>query len=81
MTNLELQCATILREARSATHGVVVLTNDPAKARATFYRVRKMLGDVDLAEIQIRVSPNDTEHELWLINRSGIGPTFSPNAA
>lgn len=67
---LEVQCLAVLRAASSAQFGVVLRTSNAAKARATLYRIRKDLGDVALAAIHIRVSPDDSEHELWLLRRS-----------
>jgi hypothetical protein len=71
----------ILNAALTSALGIVVRTNDAAKARATLYRVRKLLGDVELGQLQIRVSPDDSEHELWIIRKTEVGPTFDPNAA
>lgn len=70
MSPLEQQCVSILQAATQATHGIVVHTNDPARARATLYRVRKLVGDSEFNHLMIRVSPDDTEHELWIIRNS-----------
>lgn len=70
MNSLEMQCVTILQAAASAEYGIVLKTNDPAKARATLYRVRKDLGDTELAKLMIRVSPDDSEGELWIIRNA-----------
>lgn len=70
MTALELQCAAILKAASEAEVGIVVHTNDPAKARATLYATRKLFGDSEFKNLTIRVSPDDTEHELWIIRNS-----------
>jgi hypothetical protein len=64
---LDQHCITILYAVASSGFGLVIYTDDPVKARYTLYRVRKEVGDVVLANIQIRVSPNDSEHELWLL--------------
>jgi hypothetical protein len=72
MNMLETQCAMILQSFLSSTCGQVLRTNDPIKARATLYRVRKLLGDSELASLHIRVSPDDSEHELWLVKRSAM---------
>ena len=71
MTPVELQCIEIMRSALTATYGLVVFTNDAAKARATFYRARQLLGDREFSTLQIRVSPDDSEHELWLLRTQG----------
>jgi hypothetical protein len=70
LSPVELQCSVILNAAISATFGLVVRTNDPYKARAMLYRVRKELGDTELAGLHIRVSPDDTEGSLWVIRRN-----------
>ena len=75
----EVQCSIILTEAASATFGLVVKTNDPYKARAMLYRVRKELGDTELAGLHIRVSPDDSEGAIWIIRRSQAAP-FSISA-
>ena len=62
----------ILYEALSAEFGLVLRTNDPTKARATLYTARRELGDTELAPLMIRVSPNDSEHEIWLIRKDRI---------
>jgi hypothetical protein len=72
---LETQCAHILNTAKDATFGIIVKTNNPTKARAAFYRTRKLLGDVELDPLHIRVSPDDSEGELWIIRRSEA-PSF-----
>lgn len=77
-SQLDLQCTTILYAASSAELGLVIKTNDPYKARQSFYKVRQTLGDADLAGLQIRVSPNDPEHEIWLLRRAApTGFNFS----
>lgn len=70
MTALELQCAAILRAASEAHVGIVVHTNDVARARAMFYRVRKLLGDTTLDQLSIRVSPDGPDNELWIIRNA-----------
>ena len=69
MTPTETQCAMILDAAKASAYGLVIGTSNAAKARASLYRVRNMLGDTELRELQIRVSPDDSEHELWIIRR------------
>ena len=75
----EVQCAIILAEAASATFGLVVKTNDPYKARAMLYRVRKEVGDVEWQGLHIRVSPDNSEGAIWIIRRSQAAP-FSISA-
>lgn len=78
LSPLEVQCAQILNSALNSTYGLVVRTSSAAKARATFYRTRSILGDATFQDIQIRVSPDDSECELWLIRKSML-PLFDLN--
>jgi hypothetical protein len=75
-TALEVQCATILYAAKDAELGLIIKTNNPYKARASLYKARRDLGDVELAKLQIRVSPDDSEGELWIL-RESPPPTIS----
>lgn len=68
-TPLEQQCSTILYAASSSTFGLVLKTDDPMEARASLYHTRQLIGDPILASLQIRVSPDDSEHEIWLIRK------------
>jgi hypothetical protein len=70
MNALELQCLAILQTAATSEVGIVVRTNDAARARLILYKVRKDVGDVELSSIAIRVSPDDSEHELWLLRNA-----------
>jgi hypothetical protein len=69
LSPLENQCYTILTEACSSTYGLVLRTNDPNKARQTIYRARSLFNDPDFDKLQVRASPDDPQHELWLIRR------------
>jgi hypothetical protein len=66
-TMLDIQCIAILTTAASSSLGLVLRTSDAAKARAALYNARKLLSDPSLASLSVRVSPNDSEHELWLL--------------
>lgn len=68
---LEIQAAAVLYAAIETPNGIVVRTDNVYRARAVLYRFRKELGDLTLAELQVRISPDDPEHELWLIRRGG----------
>jgi hypothetical protein len=69
----ETHCLTVLYAGASAAIGLVLRTDDPAKARAALYHARNMLNDPELASLTIRVSPDDSEHELWLLsNRNAV---------
>jgi hypothetical protein len=69
---VDTQCHAILYAALGAELGIVLRTNNPVKARATLYTARRTLGDTELANLQIRVSPNDSEHEIWIIRKDNI---------
>ena len=79
---LDLQCLTILQEAISSEFGLVIRTSDPMKARASLYKARKDLVSVGfpvdpaMAFLQIRVSPDDSENEVWLLRRNQT-PAFN----
>jgi hypothetical protein len=64
----EISCAAVLYAAVSAPLGIVVRTNNPTKARAALYDFRAALGDTELASLSIRVSPDNTEGALWILN-------------
>jgi hypothetical protein len=64
----ELNCLTVLQAAATTDLGLIVKTNNPTRARAMLYVVRQKVGDTQLADIQIRVSPDDPEGEIWLIH-------------
>lgn len=65
-------CAAIFRAAADATTGLVLRTNDAARARLMLYEARRTLGDAEFNQLMIRVSPDDTEHELWLIRNAAV---------
>ena len=65
----ETLASMILDAAATAPLGIVVSTNDPYKARATIYTTRQKLGNPLYAEIQIKVSPDNPEREIWLIRK------------
>jgi hypothetical protein len=66
----EFNCLAVLQAASTSALGIVVRTNNPASARQKLYNFRKDLGDPTFADIHIRVSPDDSEHELWLLRHS-----------
>lgn len=68
-TTLELQALTILEAALETEHGLVLRTNEPLRARATLYRFRKDSHNPELNALSIRFSPDDPEHELWILRR------------
>ena len=75
---IDLRCITLLDAGASSELGIVIKTNDPMKARANLYRVRKELANPEWIPLTIRVSPNEPENEIWLIrNASSIGLDLS----
>lgn len=78
MNSLDMQCHTVLLAAASAEVGLVLRTNDPYRARASLYRFRNAIGDAELRGLQIRVSPDDSEHEIWIIRQAS--PTTAVTA-
>lgn len=52
---------------RAQHSGEVPLITPSLRAQQILYRFRKELDDPDLLKIQIRLSPDDPDHELWLI--------------
>jgi hypothetical protein len=75
MTPTDMQCLTVLQAAASAAVGLCVRTNNAYKARAELYRFRKDFGDPELRALSIRVSPNDSERELWILRASATNAT------
>jgi hypothetical protein len=71
----EMQCYAVLQAALESDIGIAVRTNNPTKARQAIYNFRKELGDTIYEDIQIRVSPDNTENELWLIRRRKASAT------
>jgi hypothetical protein len=67
-TMIEVQCGMILQTAINAELAIRVKTNNPTRARLSLYNTRKALGNVEFAQLQIRVSPDDPEGEIWIIN-------------
>jgi hypothetical protein len=80
-SSLDMQCRAILYAAASAEIGIVVRTNDPVRARLALYKVRRELGDTELAKLQIRVSPTDSEHEIWIIRNASVTVSLDAGAA
>jgi hypothetical protein len=79
-SQLEQQCLIILTAAASAAVGIVVGTNNPTKARAAIYKMRRDFANPEFDNIHIRVSPDNSEGELWLIQKDRM-PTFAFSTA
>ena len=60
-------------EAEAAQYGVVLAVSDVAYAKAKLYQARAQSGDPVLSGIQIRVSPEFPEEELWLVKERPSG--------
>jgi hypothetical protein len=73
-TALEIAASAILRSASQASTGLIVRVigspNPALRAKAILYRFRKELNDPTLDGIQIRLSPDNPETELWLLNQT-----------
>lgn len=52
--------------ARDHTHGVWVRTPDPHRLKQKLYQVRGT--DPFLQDLQLRTSPIDPLHEVWIVN-------------
>jgi len=63
----------VLYSAIESPHGIIVRTNDTMRARQLLYKFRKDLNDPNLNLLKIRLSPHDTDHELWII-KSTVDP-------
>lgn len=63
---LESPLGTIWRASHSTDAPMI----SPAlRAEQILYRFRKELGDPELLKIQIRLSPDDPDHEIYLIKQ------------
>lgn len=60
-------------EAEAAQYGVVLAVSDVALAKAKLYQARAKSGDPALSGIQIRVSPESPDEELWLVKERPSG--------
>ena len=69
-TPQDYQCLAILQSIAASPHGQVIRTNNPAKARQVLYNFRKEFGDPTFADLQMRVSPDNTECEIWFIKKN-----------
>lgn len=76
-TPLDLACFSALKSAAESPFGVVLRvesppdrsTSSPAlRAKQSLYALRKTLADPIFDRLQIRLSPDDPDKELWIIN-------------
>lgn len=75
---LEMQALTVLEAAAALPLGLVLRTNDSYRARQILYRFRR--DNAALRCIQIRLSPNDPDHELWLIRQEATAESAAESA-
>jgi len=75
-TLIEIAALTILDACIASQHGIIVKiekresddVNTPAlRAKQILYRFRKENGNPEYLNIQIRLSPDDPDTELWLL--------------
>lgn len=71
---LQIAASKVLYAAVAAEVGIVVRTESALRAKAILYRFRQEIGDPILSSIQIRLSPDDPDHELWLIKLGAKSP-------
>jgi len=57
--------------ALQSKHGIVLRTNNIARARAYLYRLRVELADESLSILSFREGPNG---ELWIVRNSAAEP-------
>lgn len=78
LNSLELAAFSVLKSASESELGIVVRvesppdrsTSSPAlRAKQTLYNLRKSLSDPSFDRLQIRLSPDDPNNELWVINQ------------
>jgi len=74
------QLRAIMYQALAEPIGLLVSTNDFARARAAFYRARAETGDPELAGLQFRASPGIDGGELLIINQKlqPVAPATEP---
>jgi len=63
----------VLYAALAAEVGLVVKVESTLRAKAVLYALRKRLGDPALDVLQVRLSPDDPDHELWLVKMGTEG--------
>jgi len=76
MTNFadgtNLQYLAILQAAVTSAFGLRLRVSNPVRARQALYRFRKEFGDPSFEDLMLKVSPDDPEGELWLLNKPTI---------
>lgn len=70
MNATEYQAIAIMQAAVNSRHGITVPTNDPQRCRLALYATRRLVGDVEFNKLIARVSPDNSEGELWLVKDS-----------
>lgn len=71
----ETQALAILQAAAASTLGIVLRTSNPTRARQILYRVRTEFASAAFSKLQLRVSPDDAENEIWILHPAALVPT------
>jgi hypothetical protein len=61
----------LLQAAIMARHGVVVAVSDAPSAKQRLYQERAK--DPSLLGLQLRSSPDDPDHEIWIVKEKPNG--------
>lgn len=77
ITAADTEVGMIFRVEQAPT---VEMVTPSLRAKQMLYRFRKDFGDPRFVAIQIRLSPDDPDNELWLINTHAITGETSPTA-
>jgi len=70
---LDINCAAAFEAARNNNQvpdqiGFKIRTNSTFRARTKLYKWRAENSGGEYTNIQLKLSPDDPEHEIWLIN-------------
>jgi hypothetical protein len=61
----------LLQAAIMSRHGVVVAVSDAPSAKQQLYKERAK--DPSLLGLQLRTSPDDPDHEIWIVKEKPNG--------
>lgn len=81
MTALREQSAAILNRALLAEIGIIVRTDNAMRAKAVLYRFRKELGDPNLMKLQLRLSPDAPDTDIWVFRGEAEPSEAEPNSS
>lgn len=65
---LDLICAAAFEAAKASQIGYIVESNSAFRARMKLYNWRAENAPHEYATIQLKLSPDNPEHDIWLIN-------------